>query len=318
MKGKSIVIAALTAILSIAAASDTYQAQLSLKAERQALADLGVASSEPGNAAEVYAPYLKSEKPIIKENWLKDLAIPQILHPESKDLAAVKAAVVKARADLDALVAASRKSDYALYGTFYKPNPNQHPMLDDVLEYVPFTKVALLLIQDAKDTADPKAAEEKLLALARIGQQFENDATTFGFSLGNIMKKHAGNALADLYAGQGKAELAEKWKKQAVSDEARAKTIRLVGAAAGAWDEAAVTALVRNPDLPISLKIQVIIMQHYCGTSQAKMAQCKVLGAPGWVKKLEAEMKDPQAQVFFALLKNDLTWKEIEQYNQDF
>ena len=312
MNGKAkLTLAAAFAVLCVSATA-AFLAPASLKTEANTLAGLGVTYTETGNAAETYLPYLREEKPVVKEAWFKELNLASIAAPTNdKERQAAKDAVVKARADLDVLIAASKKSGYALWGTLYTPPATNSPWMGDAVDYPAVIRLATLLIPDAQATADPKAAEEKLLAAVRIGNHFETDVTSIGFLIGNVLKKWTAIALADFYTKQGKPELADKWKKYSEHVDERMKFIRAQIKAMGGYNQEQIMQVMNDPDAPVCLKAEAIVSQHYCITSKVALAQCKVLGPPGWVKKLEADNKDPQLAVIIPLLKNEPTWEQI-------
>jgi len=319
MKGLMTKLGLAAAILvAVAAQPNDNLSSFSIAAENKALADLGVVFPDPGNAAVGYLPYLDGSAPSMKTPWFQALNLKNAIAPEDEEGKKAQAlALASAGPDLDALLAASRKKDYIMWGLLIKPDPKVTPFSMQLLNFMDLACLAHLMIGDAKirAAAGDQSAEERMLAAVRIGHHLEEDVTAFGLVWGTIIKEKAAKALSEFYAAKGKKELAEKWSRYSVSMEAKRKTIMEFIKTAAASPRDRIEAVVTNPDYPTSLRIETLVQAHYCTSSREAGLKCRIIGPPAWVKQLEQEAKfqDPQAQAILPLLKNPLSLEELTQ-----
>jgi hypothetical protein len=299
-----------------AIAADDPNLIFSISGEHKALADLGVKFTEPGNSAEGYLPYLNGTAPAMKAQWFQALNLQNAIDP--KDDAAKKAqaaALAAAGPDLDALLAASRKQDYIMWGTLIKPDPKKTPFTMKTLNFIDLTRLAYLLVGDAKIRAakGDATAEERLLAAVRIGHHCTEDVESFSLVWGSLIKSKAAEELSALYAAQGKKDLADKWKQYSESMLQRRKAAIDAMHAVPNWSEAQYKAFILNPDMPTSLRLDALISARYCTRSKEDALKCRVTGPPAWVKELREDVKfaDPQAATILPLLDVAMTSKEL-------
>ena len=299
-----------------AVAADDPGVIFSVSGEQKALADLGVKFTEPGNAAEGYLPYLNGTAPSMKATWFQALNLGNAIDPKDEEQKKAQAAALAAAGpDLDALIAASRKQDYVMWGTLVKPDPKLTPFSMQTLNFLDLTRLACLLVGDAKIRAakgDP-SAEERLLAAVRIGHHCEQDVESFTLIWGALIRVKAANALSELYEKQGKKDLAEAWKKYAASMETRRKAGIDTIKAFPNWTEAQLKAFILNQENPTSMRLEALIVGRYCLHSKEDALKCRLTGQPAWVKAVRQEVKfsDPQAQAILPLLDNAMTTKEL-------
>lgn len=304
------------AVAAVKAETDDRSFIFSTSLEHKTLTELGVKFAESGNSAAGYLPYLNGTAPSLKTPWFQALNLKNAIDPEDDEgKKAQAAALAAAGPDLEALIAASRKQDYVMWGTLVKPDPKVTPFSITTLNFIDLTRLAYLLVGDAKLRAaqGDSSAEERLLAAVRIGHHMEEDVESFAIVWGSLVKSKAATALSELYDKQGKKDLAQSWKQYAGSMEFKRKVVIETLKEMPGWSQAQTEAFVRNDDYPTSMRLEALIVARYCISSREAGLKCRIIGPPGWAKKLEQEAKfsDPQAASILALLKNPITLDEL-------
>ena len=133
---------------SAPAETDDKSFIFSTSLEDKALTELGVKFSEPGNSAEGYLPYLNGTAPSLKTDWFQALTLKNAIDPEDDEAKKAQAAALAAAGpDLEALIAASRKQDYVMWGKLVKPDPDITPFSITTLNFIEFARLAGLCQQ---------------------------------------------------------------------------------------------------------------------------------------------------------------------------
>lgn len=311
------IILSLLVLLSLSAVAAADYSVLAVSAEEKALAELGVEFTAPGNAAAVYYPYLVMTKPVMKSRAIQDLSFGSLIRPENEKEKALRDKLLEsARPDLEEILSASRMSGYRLWGEIYKPDPQQNLYVaDTVLWYMGLAKLSALLIPESEAAAaagDLKAAEDKLLALINIGRQMQRNPSIVAWASGNLLKRRGASTLVRFFNDHGRPDQAARWEAQFKREEAARDAFREAIHQMHKWTREQAEAFVRDPEMPVGMKVELLMVQTYCIRSRMEVYKCWALGPPDWVVDLRAEVKDPEAQAALKLLENELTLSEAK------
>lgn len=306
---------AVVLVAAVAMAADDPAVIFSISGEHKALERLGIKFTEPGNAAEAYLPYLNGTAPSCKQGWFQALNVNNAIDPKDEEQ---KQAQAKARAaagpDLDALLAASRKTDYIMWGKLIKPDPKITPFSIQSLNFLDLARLAYLLVGDAKirAAAGEKSAEERMLAAVRIGHHLEEDVQPFGAVWGMMIREKAAAALAEYHAPTNK-EKSEQWAAYAAATSKKRKAMVMALKDLAGWPEDRLRAIILNQDIMTSFRLEALNAARYCTESREDALKCRITGEPAWVKKVrrEAKFSDPQAAAILPLLDNPLSLDEL-------
>jgi len=281
------------AILAPQARADLADwSSLSVSAENTRLKELGVEFPDPGNAADLYLPYLTGKTGIITNPLFVDVSIAMIESPEDGDAEKMDQALKAAAADLDAVMAASRRLECSVWGVHLRPDMNKILFSQDTPEYLNLFKLALLLIYrgDAlAEDGDSRGAELNYLAALRIGHHLESEPELFGYVVGLALKDNAAARLAGLYQNLEQNEKARNFANYADITSKRIQAKNILFQEIPSWKRETVERFVLDIDAPYALRFDTLVGRHYCLHREPILVRCALLGPPRWVTQLEDE-----------------------------
>jgi len=292
---------------------------LSVSAEKARVEKLGVLPVGPGNAADLYLPYLKDEAPITKEPWFTEISLSMLNEPEEGDAEKLSTAGQAASADLAVLLQASAIKESKVWGPYWKPDLSKNVLEQDAPRYINLLRLGEIMMaqgEQLQKTGNNEGAAERFIAVFRVGNHLEAERDVLGYSIGLLMKKEAAKRLAALYNQTGDQAKAQLWSDYLKTGEARIEARKKFyneQEGTPSWDQAQVEKFVRDPDMPFPLRFDLLMSRHYCLHDKIMFARCLLIGAPGWVTDLEDEFakQDELSKLFIEHLrayKSQLSW----------
>ena len=268
---------------------------LSISAELARVQKLGQEPAGPGNAADVYLPYLKGEAKITQEPWFSGISMGMLNDPKEGDADKLKNAADAASDDLAKIMAASAIKESKIWGVYWKPDVKVTVMEQELPKYMNLYKLSALLMyrgREKEKAGDHKAAIEQYAAAFRIGGHMEREADIIGYSMGTALKREAAKRLGPAYQAAGDEAAAAAWAEYLKAAEQRQEVRKgILNEQTGfpSFDQPAVEKFVRDRDMPFALRLDLLLSKHYCLYDRYMMVRCIAIGEPGWVADLEDE-----------------------------
>ncbi|HUT52597.1 MAG TPA: hypothetical protein VM658_04345 [bacterium] len=268
---------------------------LSLAAENDRIAKLGFAPTGPGNAADLYIPYLKGEAKITQEPWFSHLSLLMLNDPKPGDAEKIQKALAASADDLKIIMEASSRRDCTIWGPYWKVDQTKAYFEQDTPKYINLRQLGVLFIAKGYELAkagDAKGAAEQYTTVLRMGIHLSQDPTAIGNAVGLDMRMAGANRMAKLMKDTNDPSAADwdDYMKSCEDIKAAWKAFYCPTGFVSSWGEEKVESFVRDKDMPFTARFDCLAWNHYCLQSKVAYLKCYAMGVPGWVKKLEAEI----------------------------
>jgi hypothetical protein len=284
---------------------------VSWQSEKRLLERAGLDFPDSGNAAELYYPYLSQGAWTLDRQSFDKVPMDEILAPSDEaQKEKINNLAGSVNDDLAAIMEASGRKEYVLWGVYWTPDPKKTPLAVSVPEYMDLAKLSCLIIFQGKQLekeGDYDKAEMRYLSAARTGLHLQRDPLALAFIHGARLCGKAATAMSSLEKLRGNDEAGEKWQDLAEYMNRRAEVSGgLLSRMQDKWGRERTELFVKDTDMAYPLRLDCLVENHYCLKSTAACKRCRLTGPPLWVRQLEDELKweDPQAEIIMALLKN--------------